>query len=238
LAATDGRVDVAVMTHEHQDHVNAITDKHFGDLKIGETWVAWTEDPDDDVAKALRKKFKDQLLGLVAARNRLALAAAFAADKGLGEDLERVDDFLAMEFGLDENPSNGAAFGAALAVAAKNPEDSQNKIAMRLFKNKPEGGPRFLRPHESVFVLPGTSDVRVYALGPPRDRDLTDTDPEGEEEFHLGAPRSLFSFLAGADTDGKDLAPFSEKYRVPWKTATADAIFGGFFAQHYGGFRA
>ena len=58
IAATGGHVDVAVMTHEHQDHVNGITKKHFSDLEIGETWVAWTEDPDDDVAKALRKKVR------------------------------------------------------------------------------------------------------------------------------------------------------------------------------------
>ena len=41
---------------------------------IGETWLAWTEDPNDDLANELREKFKDQLLGLIAARNRLAAA--------------------------------------------------------------------------------------------------------------------------------------------------------------------
>src|SRR5262249_39207079 len=70
--ATGGHIDVAVITHEHQDHVNGITKANFEGITIGEAWFAWTEDPTDDLANELRKKFKDKLLGLVAARNRLA----------------------------------------------------------------------------------------------------------------------------------------------------------------------
>jgi Cft2 family RNA processing exonuclease len=40
--ATGGHIDVAVVTHEHQDHVNAITATNFKDFTVGETWVAWT----------------------------------------------------------------------------------------------------------------------------------------------------------------------------------------------------
>src|SRR5687767_4764343 len=35
-AATGGHIDVAIITHEHQDHVNAITNTHFKDFTIGE----------------------------------------------------------------------------------------------------------------------------------------------------------------------------------------------------------
>ena len=153
---------------------------------------------------------------------------------GLGADLKRVDDFLAMEFGLDEDPANAATFGIALAAAAKSPEASQNKIAMKLFKDKAKGGPRFLRPHERVFAIPGTPDVRVYAMGPSRKRDITDTDPEGDEEFHMGSSRSLFGFLAGSDEDGQSVSPFIDKYRVAWKTATTDKTYGAFFSEFYG----
>jgi Cft2 family RNA processing exonuclease len=42
-AATGGHIDIAVITHEHQDHVNGITQSHLKDTTIGETWFAWTE---------------------------------------------------------------------------------------------------------------------------------------------------------------------------------------------------
>src|SRR5262245_7483015 len=57
--ATEGHIDVAVITHEHQDHVNGITAKNFDGISIGEAWFAWTEDGTDEVANNLRKQFKD-----------------------------------------------------------------------------------------------------------------------------------------------------------------------------------
>ena len=47
---------------------------NFPGLKIGEVWFAWTEDPEDDIANKLRKKFKDRLLRLVDANNRILWA--------------------------------------------------------------------------------------------------------------------------------------------------------------------
>ena len=61
--ATGGHIDVAVITHEHQDHVNGISAANFDGVTIGETWMAWTEDPEDDLANGLRRQFKDKLLG-------------------------------------------------------------------------------------------------------------------------------------------------------------------------------
>ena len=75
--ATGGHIDLMILTHEHQDHLNGIwkkNDPYFGDFKIDEAWLAWTEDPDDDLANELRKRHKDQLLGLLEARRKLALA--------------------------------------------------------------------------------------------------------------------------------------------------------------------
>jgi hypothetical protein len=63
--------NVAVITHEHQDHVNGFTATNFPGRKVGEVWFAWTEDPDDKIANRLRKKFKDRLLGLIDMRDQL-----------------------------------------------------------------------------------------------------------------------------------------------------------------------
>ena len=44
------RIDVLVATHEHWDHISYFHPKrsrdYFGDFKIGQVWLAWTEDPD------------------------------------------------------------------------------------------------------------------------------------------------------------------------------------------------
>ncbi|MEE8522893.1 MAG: MBL fold metallo-hydrolase, partial [Thermoanaerobaculia bacterium] len=71
--ATDKFIDVVVITHEHQDHVNGLS--HFKDFTFGQAWFAWTEDPEDDIANALRKKHKDQLLGLLGAREQMTALA-------------------------------------------------------------------------------------------------------------------------------------------------------------------
>src|SRR4051794_23702725 len=51
--ATDRHLDLMILTHEHQDHLNGIwkeTNPYFGDFQIDEAWLAWTEDPADEVA--------------------------------------------------------------------------------------------------------------------------------------------------------------------------------------------
>jgi beta-lactamase superfamily II metal-dependent hydrolase len=49
-------IDLAILTHEHQDHLNGIwkkNDPYFEDFEIEEAWVAWTEDPDNDLANTI-----------------------------------------------------------------------------------------------------------------------------------------------------------------------------------------
>ena len=170
IDATGGFIDVAVITHEHEDHVSAITQSNFKGLEIGQVWFAWTESPTDPVAIQLRKKYKDSLLRLLAVRNRLA------AEDG---DVKAFDRFLQYELGVEDTGDDSATWGAALAAAAKDPASSANKKSMKLFKDK-AASVEFLTPHESVIPLPGAKDVKVFVLGPSRKRDILDTDPEGE----------------------------------------------------------
>lgn len=232
--ATGGRVDVAVITHEHQDHVNAITEANFEGITIGETWLAWTEDPDDAVANKLRAQFKDKLLGLVAAQQRLA-----AADPKAAGDIE---DFLAFELGGDDDDwaPGGPGLMGLMAAAEGDPSKSKNKQAMKLFKDRAQKGVRYIRPHEEIMPLPGAAGVRVFALGPPRDPEqLRDLDPRGEEEFHglalsAASAGNYFAAAAGApQTHG--VSPFAARYAVPAGEALQHAQLGAYFAAHYGG---
>jgi glyoxylase-like metal-dependent hydrolase (beta-lactamase superfamily II) len=222
-AATGGHIHVAVITHEHQDHVNGISDKNFEGITIGEAWFAWTEDPTDDVAKRLRRVYKDKLLGLINARNRLAADSPDAA--------ARVDDFLAFELGGDDE-----RFDAQAALAMFGADGgSMNKKSMKVFKDRAQEGVRFLRPHEKIGKLSGTDDVRVFSLGPPREGELLTTlDPEGEEEFHalaFGASAATFFAMAAA---GQNTSPFAGRYCIAKDAAVGDRDHGGFFAKFYG----
>jgi beta-lactamase superfamily II metal-dependent hydrolase len=219
-AATGGAIDVAIITHEHQDHVNGISQKRFAGITIKQSWFAWTEDPNDDVANALRKKFKDKLVGLAAARLHLAAA-------GNTEEAEAIDNFLEFELG-GETPEEVAT--AFQGLAAADGSVLPNKKSMKVFKDLAEDGVKFIRPHETIYTLPGAKNVRVFAMGPPRqESQLLDVDPQGQEEFHLAA-----SAYFGSAFLGEKQPPFDQRYRIPAESAFADSEYGPFFSDHYG----
>ncbi|SCB62095.1 hypothetical protein GA0061105_1323 [Rhizobium aethiopicum] len=255
-AATGGRVDVAIITHQHQDHVNAITEANFGGkddgLEIGETWFAWTEDPEDDVADDLRRKFKGSIMGLIGARqrlNQLAMALPEGARAEQAERLKLIDEMLAFELGGgDEDVQTDAdgggapsAFAMAGALAAAAEGDSKNVKSMRLFKEKARQGVRYIRPHDTIIKVPGASTARAFALGPPRDPELlASLDPEGDEEFHFGIGSGASGALAMAGDGGAEErpegagSPFAAKYRVPLSQAGIDPRTDKFFKKTYG----
>ena len=54
-ASTGGHLQVAVMTHEHGDHISGfhLAQETFRDMDIDEGWFAWTEDPDHALARRI-----------------------------------------------------------------------------------------------------------------------------------------------------------------------------------------
>jgi hypothetical protein len=225
--ATGGRLDLVILTHEHQDHLNGIwkqNDPYFEPFDIHEAWLGWTEDPDNKLANALRKRHKDQLLGLVGARRELALA--------VGEDnpsVRRLDSLLSFELGGDTETLSAAA----LAAAAGDLSKVVNKQALKLVKDKAASnrGYYFLYPGGEPIELEGTTGVRAFVFGPPESEQLiADEDPQGDEAF----PRDHgFSLVAAARASRDErVSPFSRDFAVP----VDDALGGAeaFFSEHYG----
>ncbi len=226
--ATDSRLDLVVITHEHQDHVNGFwkkNDPYFKDFTIDRAWLAWTESPTDPLAIELRRKHKDQLLGLVEARHQLANAVD-QDEAAVG----RLDSLLSLEFGGDSDEFNRTE----MLLAASDPAKSSNKQAMKLIKDKANAnhGVDFLDPGQIVDV-PGTQGVCAYVLGPPKNEDLlTDEDPVGDEGFSDGGSHGL-SFAAAARATaihGQPNSPFRSKFQV----AVADTCRPEFFFRYYG----
>lgn len=231
--ATGGHVHIAIISHEHQDHVNGITEKNFEGITIDKTWLAWTEDPTDSVANDLRKVYKDKLLGLIAARNQLAAAGDLQRQ-------EKIDAFLAFELGGEE--INFDAHGAKeLLGAAGSAGGSMNKNSMKIFKDRARNGVKFVLPHGKIEQLPGAKNVRVFAFGPPRNlTDLKDLDPQGREEFHSLAMASSGNYFAAAAVAANRNAgeradrPFAKRYQVEWEDGLNGSEQAGFFQMHYG----
>jgi len=231
IDATGGHVHVAVITHEHQDHCNGISDENFAGLTIGQVWLAWTEDPNDDLANRLRAKFKDQLLGLAGAHQRLAA----------GSDLRgMVEEMLELELG-DAGPGLqvAAAFGAD--GAGKDPKRSPNKRSMAVFKRLAGNNVDFHVPHDRIRTIEGAPDLRVFSLGPPRDeKKLKNLDPVGREEFHIASgfasAGAYFGAAAGSGATGEG-SPFPRRFAIPRArllSAEPDDVNALFFRSHYG----
>ena len=235
--STGNHLDLVIITHEHQDHVNGIwkEDKpYFDDLTIDCAWFAWTEDPKDDLANTLRARHKDQLLGLIEARRQLALAA----DEDSLRRLTRLDSLLALETGSENENFNHAE----LMAAAKDPSKSINKQGLKLIKEKAtlNKGVEYLRPGEKK-ELPSTT-IQVYVLGPPRSESLlTDENPVGNEAFPdenaeeisgNNSNRNGFSFRAGTLRESDAInSPFDARHHLSF-TELINA--NTFVKEHYG----
>lgn len=168
LESTGGRIDVLVATHEHWDHLSGFEQARdlFEKLKIGEVWVAWTEDPDDKVARSLRRERKAALRALTATVSRLRA-------NGDPESVRKAD-------GLDPVLGFFGDLSEGLGLDGK-PSGIERAMDYVVGRGDP---PRFRTPGEGPLPLPGVAGARVYVLGPPRDLDfLRRSDPRSGEAY-------------------------------------------------------
>lgn len=246
-AVTGGHLDVVVLTHEHQDHLNAITEARFGEFTIGDLWLAWTEDPDDGLANQLRRTFRDQLVGLSALQTHLtAMQASGQAASPMEETRrqmlhERVTSLLQLELGGEGDADIASSMGILGDEAFGAAGIGANKAAMKLLKDR-AARIHYIRPHEAIVPVPGAQSARAFPLGPPRDETkIRDLDPEESEGFHFGAAAGRLLDLFGASADGKGFekrsewaSPFPSKYGVALARAAEEPGLADFFAQRYG----
>lgn len=161
IKVTGGRVDVLAATHEHWDHLSGFIqvedlfakadDKDkSGKLEVGAVWFAWTEDPKNKLALALKKERGDKIKAL-----RLAVTQLHGAAAAMGLDSSPLAS------GIDELLG---FFGAA----GKN-STSQALQTIREFTSEP---PRYCHPEDDPIEVPDLSAFRIYVMGPPQDETL------------------------------------------------------------------
>ncbi len=240
-AATDGgAIDLAVVTHEHEDHVSGFPFGHDDEdhpvnrlLSIKRLWLAWTEDPDDPDAIQFREDYGDELITLAAASaemNRLGL-------QGGSQDMVR--ELVELETGglspadfLDQTARQLKISPAALTakegqsahalafsnvMAADKPKGYKYKMRLAgLRHHVGEDKIDYLDPEAGkVWSLPGVEGVKVYPLGPPRNEKLLKSlDPRKHEEFKLRR-RRMGAALGGAAVGAGGASPFAPRHILP-----------------------
>lgn len=165
---TNREIDLLVVTHEHQDHVNGFAKCRniFETFTFKEAWFAWTEHPDDPdgLADALKKKRNEM---------RLAFDNSFAALKERFKDETKYDG----SFYKNSIVENNKAFLEGLTTLAEinlpaAGEEKESLAGMKAIKEmveKDNRRPKYLKPGE-IRTHRKAPGIKFYVLGPPIDR--------------------------------------------------------------------
>jgi beta-lactamase superfamily II metal-dependent hydrolase len=210
---TGGTIDVLAVTHEHWDHVSGFmqAEDAFKKLKVGEVWVAWTEDLTDPLAQQLRKDHDRALAVLGASAARMALA-------GQTDRAAEILNIVGLSGAVGEKTRT--AFEKAKAMGQQEP-------TLRYWQ--PDAAPH--APNQQIVPIHlGNPAVTIYALGPPHDAKLirktlqSKSDPETYELKLDGAgafPATVASLLQGVATD----PPFPPTVAIPIERAQGMQFF-------------
>lgn len=182
-AETDGKIDVLVITHEHWDHLSGFTTGQaqgsFDKIDFGQLWLAWTEDPKDDLAQQLRKEREAKKKASAETKARLKKL------KVSPKRIQRMEALLGF-LGIAGDGDGGAPAGGTQA-------------ALDYLKGKIKKQQTF-KPGSKPLAIPGVDGVRIYVLGPPEDKTkLHKTNPGKGQGYGLtGQDMSLADAYSAA----------------------------------------
>jgi hypothetical protein len=252
-AATEGQLDLLVITHEHWDHVSAFhptqSQAIFNkQIKLGQLWMAWTENMNLKLAKDLHNGRKAARHALT---NALKQMQGMGASGGTHDLIRNVLEFFGEPVtvkskGDDDSPEASQAFAVA-DFAAKSFQTEEAVTWIRDHYGK--GKTKFLHPGDGPISLGGVRDARIYILGPPEESVLIkryNPSASGKEVYPKAMAAAIeASFFASfgvvptsldeppdpeAVLEAQKMSqPFDESYRVEIKEAQKDP----FFHEHY-----
>jgi hypothetical protein len=203
---TNGKLDRLIVTHEHWDHLSGFLQAGtiFDIFEVGEVWLAWTEDPQDELANELRKRKQKRLNGIVAAA-KLAERNDTPAARRTADQLESLLNF---------HGDLGAAGTKTTGKALEWVKARQAPV-------------KYLRPGDQLFDLAGLPGIRLYVLGPPHDSRLikrSDPSKKHPEVYELAAAEgSHQGFLAAAEALAEDQKPGGQPFDGFFRVDESDA---------------
>jgi len=187
VQTTKKKLALLIATHEHLDHVSGFNSARpsFDALQVDHSWVAWTENPDDELANKLAKYKGD--LGTAALATEAALRRTAISDGAAAEMADGIREVLSFVGDI----KLGATF-------AKGVDEAMKYVAYRASGTNHE----YLNP--GTFLQPAwLPGVTVYVLGPPRDeKKIKNLGEHGNPELYELSGSSVFGFRVAADLSG------------------------------------
>nr|WP_156942074.1 hypothetical protein [Mesorhizobium sp. LNHC220B00] len=209
VAETNGHVDLMLATHQHWDHLSGFVQatESFKKLSVDNVWVAWTEDPGDELANQLRGERQQAV-------ETLRLAGAALTLSGDATNAEAVDGLLGF-FGAAGGASTEDALRLAMGkgkVRYCRPTDQPIELAdpeVRLYLLGPPHDPTLIRK-----TLPSAKAPETYGLA-ARTQSLSDVMAVSDADAPFEAGRSVpFS-------SAQSMAFFRQRYWGPSADAPA-----------------
>jgi hypothetical protein len=214
IAATGGKLDVVVASHEHADHLSGFVQKGSpfinNRLKVDRFWVAWTEEVGDPQADRLRKKRG-------AARKTIQDAVDKLRNRGVAALADRLNGLMDFEDLEISAPTVG------VKAKTKTKKASSNQVALDLLKQNAHKV-EYCEPGETL-KLPGVRKTcaRAYVLGPPRDEVLLKRDQPaegaGRETYLTGRAQQRTFIQAPAFCPSECKDPREADLRHPFESA-------------------
>ena len=208
VATTHGEIDLLLATHEHWDHLSGFLQAaaSFERLKVGQVWLAWTEDPADPLAAQLRGERRNAMAALQIAANTLRMSGDDAAT----DHADIISNMLGF-FGAAGSGTTGDALDKVKSMASV----------------------RYCRPNDRPVEL-GDPPARIYVLGPPPDAKLIRKTLPGKnspEAYGLALdgsgvlPLDVKESLMTEDDD----QPFGPIYTIPMVIARGMDFFRNYY---------
>jgi len=177
-----GQVDLLVATHEHWDHVSGFVQAadSFAKLKVGQVWLAWTEDPEDKDAKEL------------------------LATKGKALKMLQDSALHLQSFGAADSPlfvSLAEFFGMAAGATTRDALEAVRSKAKPRYCD-PSDAPTELADFDArIYVLGPPRDIKLLKRVDPSAKD--------SEEAYQSAMARFAATVEPALQDADDSAPFA-----------------------------
>jgi beta-lactamase superfamily II metal-dependent hydrolase len=221
--ATANKLHTVVITHQHTDHLYGFkyAKDIFDKINIDELWLAWTEDPTNDTAKELKKRYGMKIRALSAAVAQLKLS-----NSPLGYTLQGLLNFETADELLD----------LGVSQTTKTLDYLRSKSEKKL--NRPED---YLSPGETR-TLPNVKGIKIYVLGPPTEAEfiaklekksetyLALTDLDDEAAFAVAALKANNTVLPEEESLFLRSCPFDKSLEISQNKAAKME----FFIKHYG----
>lgn len=214
-------IDLLIVSHEHQDHVNGFRkcEDLFAEIPIKEAWFSWTEDPKDPTGKAKE---------LLEKRKKLRIAFRNAMDE-YSTRVEEIEKCFLEDAKCGFLKKANSSFLKGLKTLANINLDEQDESPNReslpgmtaiLSKLKKDKAKIVYRNPGEIIQFEGASGLKFYILGPPTDKSsVYKNGKEGKDVFqkHIALNYSMSSCDAYSNLNNagskKDL-PFDPQYAL------------------------